>query len=190
MYRNNPNKKERFTRQHRLFSLLLLLLVSWSCNQDEDFLNREPPVEEVVGYPGVDEELWPWFELFESEAAERGVSINLVQMGITGVIEEIEEDNIAGRCNFNRGIPNHVMVDESFWQNTSNLGRQFIVFHELGHCSLFRDHREDADQFGICLSIMRSGLGDCRDNFSPRNRSEYLNELFDPAFEGEIFRNQ
>ncbi len=64
--------------------------------------------------------------------------------------------------------------------------REFVVFHELGHCDLGRDHRDEAFDNGVCVSIMRSGLGDCRDYYHPRTREGYLDELFDPAFWDEM----
>ena len=54
-----------------------------------------------------------------------------------------------------------------------------IFFHELGHCVLFRGHREDVNQNGSCVSIMRSGIEECWDNYRSTTREIYLDELFD-----------
>ena len=69
-------------------------------------------------------------------------------------------------------------IDKTFWNRSSELYKEFVVFHELGHCVLDRNHKEDKDSRGRCLSIMRSGLGDCLDAYSSANRTYYLNELF------------
>jgi len=59
--------------------------------------------------------------------------------------------------------------------------KELIVFHELGHCFLQRGHREDALPNGACVSIMRSGIEDCLDNYTSETRSFYIDELFDPG---------
>ncbi|MEM1322163.1 MAG: hypothetical protein AAGG75_18020 [Bacteroidota bacterium] len=170
--------------RYLLLLLASLTLLLTACQKDEEniTINDQPTISTLEGeYPGVVNELWPYFQRFEEAAAARGISISLAAAGITGVIEEIDEENVAGTCRFNSHMPNHVTIDKSFWDIASDRFREFIIFHELGHCSLLRDHREDAYSSGACISIMRSGLGDCRDNYTPRNRAIYLDELFFPA---------
>jgi len=167
-----------------IFGLLLLS----SCNYLEEEpvpLEEEEPVLNVQSYPGVDEALWPYFTRFEEEARLRGIEVDLVGNAITGVIEELSEDQVAGQCNYNSHHPNHVTIDQSFWQSASDRYREFVVFHELGHCELLRDHREAAHADGSCKSLMRSGAGDCVDNYHPFSRPDYLDELFDPQFRGD-----
>ncbi len=125
-----------------------------------------------------DGELNDLFRVFEIEGAKRGLNIDLEQAGVSGYIEEISESGVAGKCFFNSHAPNEIVIDESFWQNADSRLREMVVFHELGHCYLGRGHREDQTNNGICLSIMRSGLGSCRDNYTTNSRSFYLDELF------------
>jgi len=73
-----------------------------------------------------------------------------------------------------------VTVDRDFWLNSNGNFQEFIVFHELGHCFLHRGHREDSDAQGACISIMRSGLEDCQDNYNLLTREQYIDELFSP----------
>jgi hypothetical protein len=171
------------------FALLFLLP---ACEIDEAFSaeSRSAPAPEPVRYyPGVDEALWVYFERFEKEAAKRGVGLNLVYSGVTGVIENILEDGIAGQCNYSSHDANHVLIDLDYWERATDLGREFAVFHELGHCELLRGHREDYYTDGTCVSIMRSGSGDCRDNYTSLTRESYLDELFDLRFAGTLAGN-
>lgn len=163
-----------------MFMALIFLMTA--CNSDDG-------PEEVIEpgtFPGVDERLWPFFSRFEDQARLRGIEINLAQSGVTGAIIEIDEDDVAGTCNFNSRRPNHVTIDQSFWDFAPFLIREFVVFHELGHCELFRDHKEDQNEHGFCISIMRSGSQGCRDNYSNDTRPGYLDELFDPAFANDL----
>ncbi len=155
---------------------LLALSLTTACQDTEEV---SPIVSQPVKFPDVDPELRPYFQRFEDEAAARGISINLTEAGITGIIEEIEEDHIAGQCSFPRNRPNEVTIDASFWSFGSDLFKEFIVFHELGHCYLFRPHVEDILSNGACASLMRSGNGDCIDNYHSGTRSFYIDELFD-----------
>lgn len=171
----------------------LIGLVSWvGCTNEEEDINPSLPEEEVavepIGYLGVDTALWVYFERFEAEATRRGVFVDLRAERVTGDIEEIDEENTAGQCGFNRARPNELTVDAGFWRIANDRFREFIVFHELGHCVLYRSHREEADVYGICLSIMRSGTDDCRDNYNRFTRDAYLDELFDSDFRRDIFQ--
>ncbi len=161
------------------FLLLSSFLFYFACEKDDVFVEVE---SDLRTFPEVDERLWPFFESFELEAAERGVEVDLREAGISGKIRPIAEEHVAGRCSY---IPNiissgNVTVDAEFWDNSSSIFKEFIVFHELGHCYLNRDHREDADAQGACISLMRSGLGTCRDNYTSLSRKQYIDELFDP----------
>lgn len=169
-----------------LCSFICLLLVT-ACQEDEEVIEEIEPRE--VGYPGVEEELWVYFERFEEEAFNRGLNVNLRTANITAQIEEIDENRVLGRCNFafRRFDSNRVTIDEAFWNRSGDRGREFVVFHELGHCFLNRAHREVTDGRGLCSSIMRSGTGACRDNYTQFTRTRYLDELYDTRFANDIF---
>ena len=156
--------------------LLFITLLFLGCSEDD--------VEEVVEpvtYANVDPELVPFFERFQQEASERGISVNLAAADIEGVIEEIDEQHVAGQCSYGRfRNPRLVTIDATFWRRSSSLFKEFIVFHELGHCYLNRGHLETAFSNGACASIMRSGTGNCLDNYNSSTRAFYIDELFEP----------
>lgn len=132
-------------------------------------------------FPNVDERLHGYFIQFEDEARARGIEIDLNESSVTGNIEEIEGQGVAGQCFRPNVLTNDIVIDESFLlSNASDLLKELVVFHELGHCYLQRGHREDAYPTGACISIMRSGVEDCRDNYTNAFRETYIDELFDP----------
>lgn len=156
-----------------LFMIVIgVVCFNTSCKKDDNPTNGP-------AYPNATQDLWEYFNRFEMEAAERGISIDLNEAGIVGVIGDIPQANIAGQCNYNSHSPNQVTIDSDFWSSSSDMLKEFIIFHELGHCQLFRDHLESAHIDGTCTSIMRSGTGDCNDNYSFQTREQYLDELFD-----------
>ncbi len=153
----------------KLLQAVLIFFVILSCGRSLDPSGK--------AFDSVDEALWVHFETFEVEAARRGVNIDLVALEITGVIENIQENGVAGTCQYGQHI-HHVTVDKEVWDNGSTLLREYIVFHELGHCSLFRDHNDQTLSTGACHSIMASGLGGCNYAYTAKSRDRYLDELF------------
>ena len=162
-------------------AFLFFFLLSFGACLDE-VLNEDELLsqQQAREYPNVDEALWPHFRAFEDAAAVRGITVDLAATTIHGTIEEIDEENIAGVCSYGgRQVHRDVTIDQSFWNRASNLYREFIVFHELGHCYLFRGHHEACLTNRTYASIMRSGTGDCRDNYNPQTRNAYIDELFE-----------
>ena len=163
----------------RYFILWLTITPLISCQKDDSSLiTEEDTVGEESSITGVDPFLLEYFISFEEAGKERGLEIDLSTANITGSISEIQEENVAGQCNYHPFQPNHVTIDKSFWNRSNYLYREMIVFHELGHCYLGRDHFEEAFQNGLCKSIMRSGTCCCRDAYTLKNRAYYLDELF------------
>ncbi len=159
--------------------IVFCMIVTAAITACEEIESPEPIAAEPIKFPNVDAELRPYFQLFEDEAAARGIEVDLTAAGISGFIEPIHDEDIAGQCSYPRNRPNEVTIDEAFWVRGSQSFREFIVFHELGHCFLFRPHREESLQNGACASIMRSGNGTCIDNYHRGTRAYYLDELFD-----------
>ena len=173
------------SRKKNAFSFLILLssfFVFTACQKDAVAdLAEAPIIPEERTFPGVDERLWPYFQRFEEAGIERGFEVDLVVAGITGVIEDLDGEHVAGQCTtFGNFRPGRITLDAEFWNRSSDLFKEFIIFHELGHCYLDRDHREDTFSNGRCVSIMRSGTLDCRDNYNLATRGSYINELFEP----------
>lgn len=146
------------------FFVILSALLLFACEQEEEIV--------------VDQDLVPYFERFEQEAATRGVVFDYVKDRIEGHLTDIEETDVSGKCQSNSVDPDKVYIDANYWRRATDLEREFIVFHELGHCFLQREHLDDATNTGNCTSIMHSGLGTCRNAYSNNTRSAYLDELF------------
>ncbi len=164
----------------RIISLFTVLLgfAFTACQNSESAIT-----EAAVQFPGVDARLHDYFVLFEEEARARGYDVDLKETSISATIEELEGEGVAGQCQYghNAIFDNHIVIDESFlFGNAPPLLKEMVVFHELGHCFLQRGHREDAYPSGSCVSIMRSGIEDCRDSYNTNSRAIYLDELFDP----------
>lgn len=126
----------------------------------------------------IDEELAPYFERFKEAGAERGVEVDFEKANLSAYLEDIAEPNVSGQCYDNAAEPDRLVIDSGFWRQASDIRREFVVFHELGHCFLHRGHLDAAGPDGACASIMHSGLSGCRNAYSSLTRSGYLDELF------------
>ncbi len=138
-----------------------------SCQQEEGL---QPLVE-------IDEQLRPYFERFENEAATRGVDA-IATAETSGKLEAIDGENTVGQCQHFSDSPNVVVVDPAYWEKATELEKEYLVFLELGHCLLQRSHLDSKNADGSCLSIMQSGQNNCRMLYNYNTRAEYLDELF------------
>ena len=153
------------------YLIFFALIGIMACQEDENI------VEEVV--QDIDPILQPYLDRFEEEGNERGAVLGLETLTLRMQFEEMEEDEVAGQCGYSTNGPARVSIDPDFWAAFSDLEREYLVFHELGHCILKRSHLDDAGANGSCVSIMQSGTGNCRMNYTRLNRATYLDELFD-----------
>ncbi len=147
---------------------VIMALFILGCTKDED----------LTGFQAeIDARLQVYFDSFQEEAAARGVVIDYNVLRINGQISDLE-GNISGQCQSNSIEPNLVIVDPAFWARSNELEREFLIFHELGHCGLDRNHLDATLPDGTCSSMMHSGTSGCRNNYNQATRTYYLDELF------------
>ncbi len=127
-----------------------------------------------------DAELIPYFDRFVAEGALRGVDVDLEAARIEGLFQNIPDANILGQCFRNEKKPRKVIIDINYWATASEEERETLIFHELGHCFLDRDHRDGLSTDGTCISIMHSVADSCPFDFTGMSKETYLDELFDP----------
>lgn len=126
----------------------------------------------------VHQALKPYFVRFEEEAALRGVDIDLEALQVEGLIQDIEQEGVSGQSVRNSQAPDQVIIDAAYWARANAVEREFVVFHELGHCALGRGHLNTQLPDGSCASMMHSGTTACRNAYGPLRRTVYLDELF------------
>ena len=166
------------------YAALLAIAAATTAGSCERDVIEPEPVPEPTERANVDERLLPFFDRYEAEAARRGITVDLSAFQLEGFIHEIAEGGVAGECTYDPNAPNTLVVDEELWDgpNTTDLLREYVVFHELGHCERLRMHREDRDPDNVCVSVMASGTSGCNVRYNPSNREILLDELFDLRF--------
>lgn len=127
-----------------------------------------------------DAELIPYFEIFAEEAAARGIVVDYEAERIEGLIQDIPARDVLGQCFRNVERPRKVIFDRPTWEAADEPKRQFLIFHELGHCFLDRGHLDLRDGDGNCVSIMHSSTQLCPNfELTDDNREFFLDELFE-----------
>jgi len=144
--------------------LVILAINLWSCHEVEE--------------GSIDSELIEFIDIFEQEAEDRGIVIDVGSLELTAHFMDIDEDNIVGQCISYSDATREIVIDNQYWRGLNQLEKEYIMMHELGHCVLGRDHENASDQNGNCLSIMQSGTGSCDRRYSAANRNRLLDELF------------
>jgi hypothetical protein len=146
---------------------LSLMVGFWSCNKDETELFVAQPLQE-------------YFDRFVVEGAARNVAVDYTESRVSGYLRIINSPGVIGQCAHSDTKPNTVIIDQLYWNTATDLEKEFVVFHELGHCVLNREHLDNSDNMGNCVSIMTSGTGNCHIDYTTATRSALIDELFHP----------
>ena len=178
--------KEIFQVNHRLILLTAVLVLA--CEQDELPMPERTIPESVR--PHIDRFLW--------EAEKRGLTLDISELSVEfdtdiGISVVNNQQTIVGSCNRSANL-NLVKIDtlNSLWLLSGQMGQEEIIFHELGHCLLGRQHKDEKLLSGDFASIMRTvgflQYGDLNQYTSlflnptgikAHRRDYYLNELFE-----------
>ncbi|MFT6336293.1 MAG: hypothetical protein ACJATI_003051 [Halioglobus sp.] len=158
---------------YRSTLLFIFVLSIISCQQT---LVEEEPIQSLGG--DIPAELTSYFRDFQEEAGQHGVIVDYDAANVTAEIQQLNQGSVAGTCSTNGYNTRHITIDKDFWNKASHSLKEMIIFHELGHCILGRGHKEDTFENGVCQSIMRSGLGSCKDAYVAQNRAYFISELF------------
>lgn len=133
--------------------------------------------ENMQVYP---DEFSPYVDEFFFQANQRGYNLNATHFNFSIQFGETD-DNIGGFCN-SKG--NAITINPEDWEARDTFQREHIIFHELGHCILNREHRNTETPSNECFSYMKGAEDDfdCSLNLhSTYWRDYYLDELFDES---------
>lgn len=143
-----------------LFSLLLLGL----------HCRRDPP-------EGPPEELQILLKNFVDECSKQGIVFADLASTISLRFGNLQAHG--GSCRPN-SRPKIITIDSVAWRILSSRAKEMLVYHELAHCLLNRQHENSVLALGECKSWMRSGNTGCSINSAnSRWREYYVDELFE-----------
>ena len=159
-----------------VFTILLALI--GSCGEEEPF---------VAQYE-VNSETQVFVTAFFEEAAARGLKLDTSNL-IVRFENELSSEDGTPICGTTKGILNNekqnlVLIDSEClaWRH-SNLSREILIYHELGHVFLERIHLNDLFSNGDYKSLMFGGNWNILRYYTEdiTKRTYYVDELFDPS---------
>lgn len=160
-----------------LLYFLLLSCLFFSCKKDK--------FESIIST-----ELSAYIDDFIAEGEKRGVTFSKERLEafLIAELSEEREDNVCGLgwSNFNNQKSQRIEIlnNEFCWESRTDMERENLIFHELGHAFLARNHLNTNFPNGTSKSIMCSGTEGFCSNFNVYYDNEilkgyYLDELFD-----------
>ena len=135
-----------------VYRLLFVMFLMFGCKKDN---LTTPDIDNNNGAPDIE----TYFQRFINEGNARGENIPQSLNGIEAEFDEFTEPGIIGLCTRVSNGTNRVVIDQTFWDNADDLQKERIVFHELGHCYLNRNHKNGTLANGYCNSMMNAGGG-------------------------------
>lgn len=70
-----------------------------------------------------------------------------------------------------------IKINTLMWEEASDIEREMLVFHELGHCDLEREHDSSKSRIGRCPGSIMYWQG-VSPNCYERYKERYIKELF------------
>lgn len=69
-----------------------------------------------------------------------------------------------------------IVVDRKTWNESDAYDKEQVYFHEMGHCMLHRDHKDNKDKDGNYTSVMHFSM--IPSDMYKKRRLDYMKELF------------
>ena len=161
----------------------LLLIILFSCQRQ--------PVEMEPKQYNVPSDVEPYVQAFREAARRRGQTLLADNLLVS--FGTVQTPTACGQCTRQTGRTPRVVISTNAdcWQSASSYERECLIFHELGHCLLNRDHVVNRFPKGQYVSLMnpddvslyaicRYPIGDDECDKRPR-QGYYHEELFNPT---------
>jgi hypothetical protein len=133
-----------------------------------------------VGY--IDPELQPFVDNFETYGQDyMGANFNIPV--ITMTIEPVDavnfsnDYNVVAVCSVSFSGVNRIIVGDKIWPLLDDITKEQVIFHELGHCVLYRPHLRGILPTGLPISIMYPYLTLTVEEYLD-DKDYYMEELF------------
>ncbi|PIK15164.1 hypothetical protein [Halobacteriovorax sp. JY17] len=163
----------------RLVSLLLLLAFFTSCGAQKNKKHTQY-LEGTKQYAVSANAFSSYITAFEKEAAKNLSEPNFKVGDIPINFGDTTKDEFDGVCNTYSDGTKEILIKKSWWESTDKTQREIMIFHELGHCRLGRDHDEEivttSSNKTYKTSVMNPVIP--HSDIYLEKRSAYLTELY------------
>jgi len=161
----------------RIFTILLFAIIFTSCGKlpmGDAIIYKKP--SDPRQFTTTNPELVSYGEEFQRRFAdERRMSIGISHIPMNFGNTTEGTNTYIGVCYSWSDGRREIIINENWWARASECSKQGVINHELGHCALNRDHK-DEEHLGRPLSLMNtyaiSGETFCK------FEGDYYKELF------------
>lgn len=123
----------------------------------------------------IDPAFEPYVARFVLEGTAEGKEVDISKLSVNF---SDETRSVAGGIEFGSCTGHSIKIVRKFWQETSEANREALLYHELGHCVLRRQHLGGTEEsLGIPKSVMVSDSAIVA-AYWRTNRDYYIHELF------------
>ena len=140
----------------KILTTLFIMLLLTSCGKLLDTQEVSEPRPDFVD----DITFKPYKDRFEytvqQQTGDNSFSIGDIPITFSDT-NLMDNPNVIGLCTTYTDGKRAIEVKRSFWDNASVTSRAVLIDHELGHCRLNREHKDELYR-GYKVSVMHSSL--------------------------------
>ena len=152
--------------------LLILLIFLSACAPREDGTHHKKL--------SIASEFKDVFDKFQTEASAYGIKADdlVIVFGEPSDFEGCTYTGLAtlGCCSRHIGTTPKIIIYRPYWEIAPDYRREAILFHEMGHCVLGRQHLE-VKEFDEPVSIMYHNVNEIQGPYYINHRDGYVKEL-------------
>lgn len=158
-------------------TLLIMSLIFASCG-----VTNKKHIQHLEGsrqYAITDSTFKPFVDSFTVNARTYQSNSSFVVGDIPINFGDTGNEKFDGVCNSYSDGTKEVIIKKNWWQSASTYQKEVMIYHELGHCSLNRDHDSEIftkDAYVVKASIMNPVIPGS--GHYVNYKTAYLTELF------------
>lgn len=137
------------------YLFLLVFLLGCGNKNTNDFIEKIAPKHDPRDIKTTNPIFYPYIDKFRQDC-----NITTTTPVGFGNLESL----VAGKCKWwisdltNKVTYKQITIDINSWERFDESSREWLIFHELGHCELGRNHKNEVFENGYPKSIMKSQI--------------------------------
>jgi hypothetical protein len=125
---------------NKILSLLFILMITSMTSCGLPLLGDNKNKKGTRDFSTSDPTFSSYIQQFEQEGKTRTGDTNFIVGDIPIQFGDTENENYRGVCQTFTDGTQQIVIKKSWWDAQSEAYRESLIFHELGHCRLGRDH--------------------------------------------------
>jgi hypothetical protein len=117
----------------------------------------------------------PYVQKFEQESEVVGAPVKVTDLKVQ--FGEMKDERENGVCEVFEDETPTITINKEAWDTMTDADREALMFHELGHCVLRRNHVTEVSADGTPVSLMNPYR--IQTEIFVENQDYYIHELFD-----------